>query len=39
MVLQSLYIILRQARISHAVEPPHLRLERDDCLESGRGSD
>ena len=38
MVQQSLGTILRQAGICHAVEPPHLRLQRDDSSQSGRGS-
>ena len=38
LVQQSLSTILRQAGICHAVEPPHLRLERDASSQSGRGS-
>ena len=38
LVQRSLGIILRQAGVYHLVEPPHLRLERDDALASGRGS-
>ena len=38
MVVQTLSTLLRQAWIIHLVEPPYLRLERDDAPESGRGS-
>ena len=38
LVQQSSGIILCQTGICHAVEPPHLRLERDDSSASSRGS-
>ena len=38
LVQQSLGTILRQISICHMVEPPHLRLTRNDAPESGRGS-
>ena len=38
LVQRSLGIILRGAGIYHLVEPPHLRMERDDAPVSGRGS-
>ena len=38
LVQQTLGTILRQAGISHMVEPSHLRLQRDDSPESGRHS-
>ena len=38
LVQEALGVLLRQAGISHVVEPPHLRLSRDEGPGSGSGS-